>query len=147
MRGRLPRGSRLVHVGLGALLRLIRRDAVLDPELRERERLAPAAGVVDEVLDLSEAELAEPDQRAIVALFEHDLDGRLAPRFAPLVDEALRSLRLNGSTMTDLGIENLAHLVDLQFLYLTYIGESGTVIKKLNQALPKLEVKIGDGSA
>src|SRR2546427_3460059 len=83
-------GSRLLHVDLDALLQLIRRDAVLDPELRERQRLAPAAGVVDEVLELPETELAEPDQRAVVALFEHDLDRRLAPRLAPLVYEAFR---------------------------------------------------------
>src|SRR5438093_12906962 len=95
MRGGSPRGSRLVHVGLDARLRLIRRDAVLDPELRQSQRLAPAAGVVDEVLDLLEAELAESYQRAVVALLQDDLDRGLASRLTPFVYEALRPLRLD----------------------------------------------------
>ena len=79
---------------------------MLDPELRERQRLAPAPGVVDEVLELPETELAEPDQCAVVALFEHDLDGRLAPRLAPLVDETLRPLRLDDAA-GNIGVDAL----------------------------------------
>src|SRR5206468_9811225 len=106
MRGGSPRGSRLVHVGLDARLRLIRRDAVLNPDLRQSQRLAPAAGVVDQVLDLPEAELAESHQRAVVALLQDDLDGRLTARLTPFVHEALRPLRFDHAP-GNLGVDAL----------------------------------------
>src|SRR6266545_2443261 len=73
----------------------IGREPVFDPELRERQCLAPAASVPDDLIDLAEAVLTEEHESPALALLEQDLHGRFLTWGSPLVYESLGPLRLD----------------------------------------------------
>src|SRR6266571_2394003 len=74
-------------------------EAALHPELRQRQRLAPAGGVAQRVLDIREAVLAHLNDGPAIALLEGELDSRRGLRLldAPLKDEPLGAPRLEDS--------------------------------------------------